>query len=440
MAEKQEKSPFSDPIYKQLSQINGQINRMGKSEAQAKLKELRLDSRGEVDVLKRRLKNFYKQQKLKKKEILEKQDKDARCPYNFLCVIDFEATCEGAKVPDYPHEIIEFPAVLVDTRQKAIVDTFHEYCKPSLNPQLSEFCRSLTGISQETIDGADTFPEVLQKFENWLKDKGLGSDYSFCVATDGPWDMGRFLHLQCQFCQIPFPRWGKKWVNIRKAYTNFYKTKSYSLVPMLELLGLKFEGQQHCGFDDARNISRIAICMLKDGAHLKVNERIDWNRLQMQVIKRWIYPPGDRLLQGPAFVPDLVPVPPEQAEYLQTNKDLNRLFTPPNFAVHSHPPSEELVVQAFARHLHVLGLSFHYYIDNWLLLAHSEFESSSQSAPFSVCLSGLVNQTEEVLPQTSISWPFGGPVSLAQPSPSLTARKVLLFWGIWSLMTSVGPS
>ncbi|XP_076372373.1 3'-5' exoribonuclease 1-like [Tachypleus tridentatus] len=278
MAEKKEKSPFSDPIYKQLSQLNGKINRMGKSEVQAKLKELRLDSRGEVDVLKRRLKNFYKQQKLKKQET-EKQLKDARCPYNFLCVIDFEATCEGEKVPDYPHEIIEFPAVLVDTRQKAIVDTFHEYCKPSLNPQLSEFCRSLTGISQETIDGADTFPEVLQKFENWLKDRGLGSDYSFCIATDGPWDMGRFLHLQCQFCKIPFPRWGRKWVNIRKAYTNFYRTKSYSLVPMLELLGLKFEGQQHCGFDDARNIARIAICMLKDGAHLKVNERIDWNSL-----------------------------------------------------------------------------------------------------------------------------------------------------------------
>ena len=28
------------------------------------------------------------------------------------------------------------------------VDAFHSYCKPVLNPQLSEFCCSLTGISQ----------------------------------------------------------------------------------------------------------------------------------------------------------------------------------------------------------------------------------------------------------------------------------------------------
>ena len=29
-------------------------------------------------------------------------------------VVDFEATCEEKNAQDYPHEIIEFPAVLID--------------------------------------------------------------------------------------------------------------------------------------------------------------------------------------------------------------------------------------------------------------------------------------------------------------------------------------
>lgn len=41
----------------------------------------------------------------------------------FYCVIDFEATCEKNDPKDYVHEIIEFPAVLLDA------DTLEKVCK-----------------------------------------------------------------------------------------------------------------------------------------------------------------------------------------------------------------------------------------------------------------------------------------------------------------------
>ncbi len=64
---------------------------------------------------------------------------------DFLVVIDFEATCEERNPVDYQHEIIEFPAVLVDTRgggegednKPRVVDVFHEFCRPTINPVLS---------------------------------------------------------------------------------------------------------------------------------------------------------------------------------------------------------------------------------------------------------------------------------------------------------------
>ena len=34
--------------------------------------------------------------------------------FDYLVVIDFEATCEEKNSAEYPHEIIEFPAVLID--------------------------------------------------------------------------------------------------------------------------------------------------------------------------------------------------------------------------------------------------------------------------------------------------------------------------------------
>lgn len=40
---------------------------------------------------------------------------------HFYCVIDFEGTCEEENPKDYIHEIIEFPAVLVDATTLEVV-------------------------------------------------------------------------------------------------------------------------------------------------------------------------------------------------------------------------------------------------------------------------------------------------------------------------------
>lgn len=270
-------SPFSDPVFQQLAHINGLINRMKIEDIIAQMKQLKLDVNGNKDVLRKRLKSYYKDQKLKQAHMTEIAMCNS-CPYKFLCVIDFEATCDSSNGAYYPHEIIEFPAILIDTEKCAIVDTFHEYVRPSVNPLLSDFCTALTGISQTVVDKADTFQGVLTRFLKW-KELHHGDIRSFVVVTDGPWDMGRFLVLQCKATGIPYPDFAKKWINVRKSYSNFYKTMRLPLAGMLEFLGMSFEGQPHSGLDDAKNIARVVLQMLKDGASLHINERITWNSL-----------------------------------------------------------------------------------------------------------------------------------------------------------------
>lgn len=73
-----------------------------------------------------------------------------------------------------------------------------------MNPKLTNFCVSLTGITQvnwvklnikhykskqilskEQVDSAEEFPDVLDKVNEWLLKRELGTKFKFAVATDG---------------------------------------------------------------------------------------------------------------------------------------------------------------------------------------------------------------------------------------------------------------
>jgi 3'-5' exoribonuclease 1 len=249
---------------------------MSKEELRAKLSEFKLETRGVKDVLKKRLKNYYKKQKL-----MLKESSCADSYYDYICIIDFEATCEEGNPPEFLHEIIEFPVVLLNTHTLEIEDTFQQYVRPEMNTQLSDFCISLTGITQDLVDRADTFPQVLKKVIDWMKSKELGTKYKYCILTDGSWDMSKFLNIQCQLSRLKYPPFAKKWINIRKSYGNFYKVprSQTKLTVMLEKLGMDYDGRPHSGLDDSKNIARIAVRMLQDGCELRINEKMHAGQL-----------------------------------------------------------------------------------------------------------------------------------------------------------------
>lgn len=263
---------MTEAIYKELSIINGKINRMSSDELIKKLKHYHLDTNGSDEVRRKRLKSHYKKVKLGSADLYLSSK---LLPY--YVIVDFEATCEVVNPPNYRHEIIEFPAVMVNSQTQEIENTFQMFCKPVINPKLSSFCTELTGITQEQVDSADSFKNVLKCFESWLKENNLTNRKQFVIVTDGPWDMSRFLYGQCQYSKVEYPKWGIEWVNLRKSFSNFYKCKRFCLKSMLEHVGMGFEGRPHCGLDDAKNIARILIRMICDGADLLVNEKITKN-------------------------------------------------------------------------------------------------------------------------------------------------------------------
>lgn len=104
-----------------------------------------------------------------------------------------------------------------------------------------------------------------------------------CLSSR-PWDMSRFLYLSCQLHGLKFPKWARKWINIRKTFSNFYDCKRLNLSQMLESVGFEFEGQPHCGLDDSKNIARLAIKLLNDGCQFLVNEELSPIKIEQNVL------------------------------------------------------------------------------------------------------------------------------------------------------------
>lgn len=96
--------------------------------------------------------------------------KTLKSPLEYLIVIDFEATCfEKPYNQRNKQEIIEFPAVLVSLKTGKIEKEFHTYCRPVELPELSDYCKNLTGITQETVDKGDLLADVIEEFRVWMK-------------------------------------------------------------------------------------------------------------------------------------------------------------------------------------------------------------------------------------------------------------------------------
>ncbi|TKR63180.1 hypothetical protein L596_027042 [Steinernema carpocapsae] len=297
---------YQAPAKKDQNEISDLLAKsvfLTKANLQKELEELQLNTGGTSQQMRDRLKRRLRKDLLSTREYEDEFSRNKlRQHFDFLVIIDFECTCED-EVVDYPFEIIEFPAVLVDTHQKKIVGVFvlhfilplqvsrfRTFVRPKVNPVLSAFCVELTGVTQADVDKAPRFSEAVLKFHRWLfshvyvypsgqHDFG-GLMKSYAIVTDGPWDLGKFFQLECirsERYNAKIPHHFRAYINIRRVFTLKYKKthalSKVNLAGMLAVLGMEFEGREHCGLDDAMNLAR-AIRMMEDGAEFRINEKL----------------------------------------------------------------------------------------------------------------------------------------------------------------------
>uniref|UniRef100_A0A3P9J5F4 ERI1 exoribonuclease 2 n=1 Tax=Oryzias latipes TaxID=8090 RepID=A0A3P9J5F4_ORYLA len=211
--------------------------------------------------------------------------------FSYLIVIDFESTCWRDKNAS-SQEIIEFPAVLLNTSTGDIDSEFHTFVQPQEHPTLSEFCTELTGITQVQVEAGLPLQICLSRFTRWLhslqlemgftfpnKQQGSSSSLStqkLCTfLTWSDWDLGVCLQYECKRKQLHKPDVLNNWIDLRSTYRLWYNRKPKGLNGALQDLGLQFDGREHSGLDDARNTARLAAKMMRDGCVMKITRSLD---------------------------------------------------------------------------------------------------------------------------------------------------------------------
>lgn len=163
-------------------------------------------------------------------------------------VFDLEATCDDKR--EIQNEVIEIGAVKLNEKGE-VLDTFNRFVKPRLNPILTDFCKDLTKIPQQSIDEAEGFPSVIQAFRKWI-----GDDYILC--SWGFYDKKQ-LRSDSELHQLN-SEWINQHISLKHQHQELRKLKrGIGTMKALHKEGFSFEGTLHRGIDDALNITKIFI-------------------------------------------------------------------------------------------------------------------------------------------------------------------------------------
>lgn len=103
---------------------------------------------------------------------------------------------------------------------------------------------------------------------------------SLCV--DSCADFYKFLRMQCEISHIPYPNWANQWIDVKTVFSKLYSCRrgrkflamiifsknltwvfNKGIADMLNSFGLQLYGHLHSGLDDAINIGRIIIELIK---------------------------------------------------------------------------------------------------------------------------------------------------------------------------------
>ncbi|CAB1344138.1 unnamed protein product [Coregonus sp. 'balchen'] len=151
--------------------------------------------------------------------------------FPYLIVIDFESTCWRAR-NSYGQEIIEFPAVLLNTSTGEVESEFHTYQQVEagvpLHICLSRFSRWLSTLEHQrgvVFPRDQRAPAVEQR------------PCAFVTWSD--WDLGVCLLYECKRKQLHKPDVLNSWIDLRATYRLFYNRKPKGLNGALQDLGIQ---------------------------------------------------------------------------------------------------------------------------------------------------------------------------------------------------------
>ncbi len=170
----------------------------------------------------------------------------------YMLIVDLEATCcDAGTIPNTESEIIEVGAIIIKMDTKQEHSAFTSFIKPVRHPRLTPFCINLTTITQDDVNNAPSFEQVMIMLKEWL----TPYQEHFVMGSWGNYDKNHII-FDCKFFEVKNPI-NAYHLNLKAAFAQKQGIKRCGLQKALTHVGFTFIGQHHRGIDDARNISRL---------------------------------------------------------------------------------------------------------------------------------------------------------------------------------------
>ncbi|CAH7190284.1 hypothetical protein VCHA51O444_10602 [Vibrio chagasii] len=170
--------------------------------------------------------------------------------YDYFWVLDLELTCQRNN-SGFLMEVIEIGIAVVDTKTLRVVDEFETLVKPICNPNLSDFCTTLTGITQRMVDTAEEYPTAHAKMLKFL-DKYPNGIFS----TYGGGDMKSLMEA-CDRYQLPTDAISKEFINQKVAFSWAHGGKRCGLKKAINIAKLDITASAHRALPDARHTAYL---------------------------------------------------------------------------------------------------------------------------------------------------------------------------------------
>jgi inhibitor of KinA sporulation pathway (predicted exonuclease) len=107
--------------------------------------------------------------------------------------------------------------------------------------------------------------EALDALDKFIKENNIHQS-KFSFVTCGDWDLLTCLRKESQYKKISYNYYLKSWINLKTVFCEYIGEKKRTDMPeMLQELKLSLDGRHHSGIDDAKNIAKIVLEMIKNG-------------------------------------------------------------------------------------------------------------------------------------------------------------------------------
>lgn len=176
-----------------------------------------------------------------------------------VAIVDFEATFydNAEDAERLGKEIIEIGWALMEPLTGVVVESKQFYVKPTKG-YVSEKCSRLTGATNERLATAESFLATMGEVHQLHRRLGIKVWGAF-----GHYDRD-MLADQCAAENVPNPWVDQRFFNVRELAGAYFGSgkRPPGLAKALGLVGLEFEGTEHCGKDDAVNTARLLARLL----------------------------------------------------------------------------------------------------------------------------------------------------------------------------------